>query len=77
MQVFQYIMQLTLCQFVYYTLLSYYLVQLAKLLILTLWISIKELIPLNNVLAKYSSPQSKECWAVITGATDGIGLGFA
>lgn len=74
---FQYIMQLTLWQLVYHTILSYYVVQLVRFVIATMWILVKQAVPLNDVLGKYSTLESKECWAVITGATDGIGLGFA
>ncbi len=48
---------------------------LLKLLFFTIWNIIKELIPINNILKKYQS-KDKESWAVVTGGTGGIGLGF-
>lgn len=48
-------------------------------IIRTLWLIvetvIKHFIPLANLTKKYCSIEQKS-WAVVTGATDGIGLGF-
>ena len=45
----------------------------------TVWIlietMIKRFIPLGNLKKRYCSNERKS-WAVVTGATDGIGLGF-
>jgi D-arabinose 1-dehydrogenase-like Zn-dependent alcohol dehydrogenase len=48
---------------------------LLKLLLFTLWGLIKYLMPYPNLKKRYCSAE-KESWAVVTGATDGIGLGF-
>lgn len=41
-------------------------------LIKVLWSLLKLLIPAKNIRDSYG----ENCWAVVTGATDGIGLGF-
>jgi hypothetical protein len=48
------------------------LVKLALLLVTTI---VKQFLPMPELLKKYCS-NSKRSWAVVTGATDGIGLGF-
>jgi hypothetical protein len=48
------------------------LLKFAFLLVTTI---VKQLTPMPDLIAKYCSP-SKKSWAVVTGATDGIGLGF-
>ena len=50
-------------------------VPLARLVYLLVVTAVKQLLPMEDILSKYSSP-SKRSWAVVTGATDGIGLGF-
>jgi NADPH:quinone reductase-like Zn-dependent oxidoreductase len=36
---------------------------------------VKQITPMPDLLGKYCS-KNKRSWAVVTGATDGIGLGF-
>jgi len=48
---------------------------LFKLVIFLAITFIKQIIPFPNLLHRYCST-TKESWAVVTGATDGIGLGF-
>jgi hypothetical protein len=36
---------------------------------------VKQIMPMPDLLGKYCSSE-KRSWAVVTGATDGIGLGF-
>ncbi len=79
MLVLDYILSLSVVELVTHIIGCCLLVQFAKFLFFVTWNVIKEVIPLNDILTKYtqSSNSSSECWAVITGATDGIGLGFA
>lgn len=48
---------------------------LIKFVLFTLWAVIKYLMPYPNLKGRYCSG-GKESWAIVTGATDGIGLGF-
>lgn len=50
-------------------------VTLANFVFLLVFTIIKQLTPMPDLLSKYCSPD-KRSWAVVTGATDGIGLGF-
>ena len=54
-----YIWTLTLWEFIYHTIGCYYHVLLARFIIATIWTLIKVVIPLNDVLKKYSSTDSK------------------
>lgn len=47
---------------------------LLKLVLAFAWEVVKEIIPGNGRLEKYGVKEGK--WAVVTGGTDGIGLGF-
>lgn len=50
-------------------------VPLTKFVFLLVFTLIKQLMPIPDLLSKYCS-SDKRSWAVVTGATDGIGLGF-
>jgi 17beta-estradiol 17-dehydrogenase / very-long-chain 3-oxoacyl-CoA reductase len=49
-------------------------VQILKYVSNLIWQIVKELIPLGSSLDRYGRKDG--CWAVVTGGTDGIGLGF-
>lgn len=51
------------------------LIQVVRFLLIFCWEIVKELIPFGpGTLDKYGRKEGK--WAVVTGGTDGIGLGF-
>lgn len=57
------------------TLLLIFALPLLKLLFHLVVTTLKQLVPPTDLLNKYCDPTG-ESWAVVTGATDGIGLGF-
>lgn len=50
-------------------------VPVTKFVFLLVFTVIKQLMPMPDLLSKYCSHE-KRSWTVVTGATDGIGLGF-
>ena len=57
------------------TFIFYFIFIAIQYLLHVTWNLIKWILPKTNLLQKYSNGK-EECWAVVTGATDGIGLGF-
>ena len=54
--------------------LIFFALPLIKLVLTVLFQIFKQLFPIQDIKKRYCA--SNDSWAVVTGATDGIGLGF-
>ena len=50
-------------------------IPISKFVLVVVYELLKQLVPPTDIVARYCR-KDEETWAVVTGATDGIGLGF-